>query len=129
MSLQVVMGATCACTFGTAPVPLKVLPIKRPLAENRPVACILDIIPFLNIGPFAMCNSMANPVVAAATAAKLGVFTPMPCIPVPTGPWLIGCPTTLINNIPALSQDSKLICAWGGIISIQNPGQFTVQLP
>jgi hypothetical protein len=84
MSLQVVMGATCVCSFGTAPVPLKVLPIKRPLAENKPVACILDIIPFLNVGPFAMCTSPANPTVAAATAAPW-VFQP-PCLVFPFPP-------------------------------------------
>jgi hypothetical protein len=126
MSLQVVMGATCACSFGTAPVPLKVLPIKRPLAENKPVACILDIIPFLNVGPFAMCTSLANPTVAAATAAALGVLTPMPCIPVPTLADRRPTARSMIFRLkPGLQVDLRL----GGCISIQNPGQLTAQLP
>jgi hypothetical protein len=67
--------------------------------------------------------------VAAATAAALGVLTPMPCIPVPTGPWVPGVPTVLITNIPAIDNTCKLMCAWGGVIAFSTPGQFTHQIP
>jgi hypothetical protein len=85
-------------------------------------------VPMLNIMPFGMCNSIANPMVAAATAAALGVLTPMPCIPATAAPWVPGSPTVLIANMPALNNSSKLMCMWAGVISINVPGQFTVQV-
>jgi len=42
-------------------------------------------------------------------------------------PWLIGNPKILVENFPALTSDSKLMCAWGGIIQIISPGQFKIQ--
>ncbi len=64
--------------------------------------------------------------VAAATAAAMGVLTPMPCIPVTPAPWTPGIPAVLIGGQPALDNSSKLTCVYGGVISIQIPGQFTV---
>lgn len=128
MGCQVCMGATLQCTFGVAPSSLMVLPINRILTP-MPAANIMDNKPFMNVLPFGMCNSMANPMVAAATAAALGVLTPMPCIPVTAAPWVPGSPTVLIGNMPALNQTSKLMCNWGGVISVINPGQMKVQVP
>jgi hypothetical protein len=123
------MGAMLSCSFGVAPSSLVVLPVNRVLAPLMPAANIMDNKPFLNVLPFGMCNSMANPMVAAATAAALGVLTPMPCIPVTVAPWVPGSPTVLIGNMPALNQNSKLMCNWGGVISVLNPGQVKVQVP
>ena len=72
------------CTFGLAPSTLSVV-APRPIVEGRPVATITDVAPGANIAPFGMCQSLANPTVAAATAAALGVLTPMPCVPVDAG--------------------------------------------
>ena len=94
-----------------------------------PAATIMDNVPMKNIMPFGMCSSMANPTVAAATAAALGVLTPMPCVPVIAAPWVPGSPTVLIANKPALNNSSKLMCNWGGVISINNPGQMKHQIP
>ncbi|MGZ4112471.1 MAG: DUF4280 domain-containing protein [Tumebacillaceae bacterium] len=121
-------GAMMQCSFGAAPSTLMVLPDKQAIT-TMPFANIMDNKPFVNILPFGMCNSPANPVVAAATAAALGVLTPMPCIPVTTAPWMPGSPTVLLGNMPALNNDSKLLCNWGGVIQINNPGQMTVQVP
>ena len=85
----------------------------------------MDNIPFSNVLPFAMCMSMANPAVAAATAAALGVLTPMPCTPVIPGPWIPGAPTTMIANMPTPTEASKLMCAYGGVIQVIMAGQFT----
>ena len=89
----------------------------------------MDNKPMVNILPFGMCQSMANPMVAAATAAALGVLTPMPCIPVTTAPWIVGAPTVLIGNMPALNDSAKLMCNWGGIIQFSNAGQVKIQIP
>ncbi len=129
MGFLVCMGAMCACTFGVAPSSLMVLPNNKTMASNMPAANIMDNKPMVNILPFGMCQSMANPTVAAATAAALGVLTPMPCVPMTTAPWVPGCPTVLIANMPALNNSSKLICNWGGVISINNPGQQQCQTP
>lgn len=89
------------------------------------MANIMDNKSFVNILPFGMCSSMANPTVAAATAAALGVLTPMPCIPVTIAPWMPGSPTILVGGMPALTAQSKLMCNWGGVIQIVFPGQVT----
>jgi len=128
MGCGVCMGAVLKCTFGAAPSPLMVLPINRVL-EPVPAANIMDNKPFLNVLPFGVCTSMSNPMVAAATAAALGVLVPMPCIPATLAPWVPGAPTVLIGNMPALNQMSKLMCMWGGVISVVSPGQFRVQVP
>ena len=111
------------CTMGMAPSSLVVLPVNRVMA-GAPAANIADNVPFLNVLPFGMCSSMANPAVAAATAAALGVLTPMPCTPVPAAPWAPGVPTVLIGNMPALDANCKLTCSFGGVISLLAPGQF-----
>ena len=122
------MGALLKCSFGVAPSSLVVLPTNRVLTKT-PDANIMDHVPMLNIMPFGMCQSPSNPMVAAATAAALGVLTPMPCIPVTPAPWVPGCATVMIAKMPALNNSSKLNCIWGGIIEINFAGQTTVNIP
>lgn len=114
--------AMLSCSFGAAPSTLNVLPDKRVLVEGKPVATITDMVPMMNIPPFAMCNTLTNPTVAAATAAALGVLTPMPCVPVPTGPWVASAPRTLIGGVPVLASPSVCTCAWGGVIQVTFTG-------
>jgi hypothetical protein len=123
------MGALMSCSFGAAPSSLMVLPMNRVMAGGPPAANIMDGKPMLNVLPFGVCTSMANPMVAAATAAALGVLTPMPCIPVTPAPWAPGSPTVLVANMPALNNASKLMCSWGGMIQVSFAGQVTVQVP
>ncbi len=125
MAPQVVAGATAMCSFGVAPGSLVVLPVHQCLAGS-PAGNVTDQGPILNVCPFGACSSLSNPAVAAATAAALGVLTPMPCVPVPSGPWLPGAAKTLLKGAPALDMNSKLMCAWGGVIQLINPGQFKV---
>lgn len=127
--MQVVNGAMLQCTFGLAPGTLVVLPLNKTMAGGQPAANIMDNKPMVNVLPFGMCNSIANPAVASATAAALGVLTPMPCVPVIPAPWAPGSPTALVANMPALNNSSKCMCTWAGVISVTNPGQFTVQIP
>ena len=128
MGMQVCMGAMMQCSFGAAPSTLAVLPANKVLTAT-PDANIMDNKPMVNIMPFGMCSSMANPTVAAATAAALGALTPMPCVPVIPAPWAPGSPMVLIANMPALNNSSKLMCAYAGVIQITNPGQTTVMIP
>ena len=129
MPNQVVMGAMMTCTFGAAPSTLVVLPANKVLAEGPPAANIMDHKPMVNIMPFGVCNSMANPMVAAATAAALGVLTPMPCIPMTSAPWVPGAPTVMIANMPALDNVSKCLCNWGGVIAFTNAGTTKTMIP
>ena len=123
---QVVATAMLQCSFGLAPSTLSVLPASRVIVEGRPAATIADMVPGVNVPPFAMCSSLANPTVAAATAAALGVLTPMPCVPALTGPWAPGAAQTSIGGKPALVAGSTAMCAWGGVINITFPGSTTV---
>ncbi|MGQ9371251.1 DUF4280 domain-containing protein [Azospirillum sp. ST 5-10] len=127
MGQVVVAGAMTQCSFGVAPSTLSVLPVNRVMAGGPPVANIMDYAPMVNILPFGMCQSLANPMVAAATAAAFGVLTPMPCIPVTAAPWIPGVPQVLTGNMPTLNNSCKCMCSWGGVISISMAGQFQTQ--
>lgn len=129
MPQEVVSGAMLMCSFGLAPGVLNVLPLNKAMTGGPPAANIMDHVPMVNIMPFGMCICPANPTVAAATAAAMGVLTPMPCIPVTTAPWTPGSPTVMIGNMPALNNTSICMCTWGGVIQITFPGQVTVQEP
>src|ERR1022692_869084 len=102
MPLQVCMGAMMQCSFGMAPSSLVVLPTNKVFTNQMPDANIMDHIPMTNIMPFGMCQSPSNPEVAAATAAALGVLTPMPCVPATPAPLGAGGPTGFLCKFPTL---------------------------
>ena len=129
MPKQVVNGAMLQCSFGMTPSNLVVLPTKTANFGNMPPANIMDFVPMVNILPFGMCRSIANPAVASATSAALGVLTPMPCIPNTTAPWAPGSPMVQIANMPALNDASTCMCLWAGVISITSPGQTAADIP
>jgi hypothetical protein len=129
MSQQVVAGAELMCTFGLAPAALVVLPEARVLAEGRPAATIMDSKPIVNITTFGMCTSPANPQVAAATAAAMGVLTPMPCVPATMAPWLPGAVNVLVGGVPALDNTSMCLCNWGGEVTIAMAGSMKTMVP
>jgi len=129
MPNHVCMGAALQCSFGLAPSSLVVLPTNKMLTSSVPAANIMDNKPMVNIMPFGMCSSPSNPTVAAATAAALGVLTPMPCVPNTPAPWTPGAPTVLLANMPALDDTSMLTCIWGGVIKVNFAGQATETIP
>ena len=110
------MGSLLKCSMGIAPSSL-IVTAPTVMAQSPPAANSMDCVPMSNILTFGMCQSPANPMVIAATAAALGVLTPMPCIPVTT-PWTPGSPTVLVRNFPALDASSKCMCAYAGEITI-----------
>ena len=119
MGQLVVMGATALCTFGTAPG--NILPKSQGtcMVQGKPAATIQDN-SVASITPFGLCTSLANPQVAAATAAALGVLTPQPCMLTAAGPWIPTKPSILVGGKPCLTNDCKLTCANGmGMISLR----------
>ena len=124
MGILTVTGAKCTCPFGTTPCTLQVTSQMTCLADGRPIATIQDMQPGANLPTFGMCSSLANPTVAAATAAALGVLTPQPCTMVPAGTWIASNPKVLIGGVPCLTSDATLVCGFGaGTITIVDPGQ------
>jgi len=128
MPMHTCTGGLMMCSFGVAPSTFVATP-KMVQTGYMDAGNIMDHVPMTNIMPFGMCSSPANPTVAAATAAALGVLTPMPCIPATSAPWVPGAPTVLVNNMPALDNTCKLMCNWGGVIQFTNPGQQTEMIP
>ena len=127
MSL-VTEGAMMECSFGVTPAPLTPIP-NMVTATGMPTATIMDFEPMACIPTFGMCSSLANPEVASATAAALGVLTPMPCIPNIVAPWIPGSVAVTITGQPALTEDSTCVCLWAGEIAITFPGQVMVSCP
>ncbi|HEY3736505.1 MAG TPA: DUF4280 domain-containing protein [Jatrophihabitans sp.] len=118
-------GALVMCSFGLAPATL-IVPSPTVVAQGTPAADITCCGP-ANIPTFGMCTSLSNPTVASATAAALGVLTPMPCVPVLT-PWKPGSPTVQIGGKPALTATCTSQCAYGGVIQVNFAGTTTVNV-
>lgn len=123
MPQVVCSGAMCMCSFGAAPCTLNVTSQAKVMVGGKPCATIQDS-QKSNLPTFGMCSSLANPQVASATAAALGVLTPQPCMLMPAGPWIPKKGSVFIDGKMVLTNDSKLICTNGmGNISITVPGQ------
>ena len=127
MGNPAVNTAVCQCTFGAAPAPLTVTSQSPAVGGSMPFATIMDIPkPPMTFG---MCSSPANPTVASATAAAMGVLTPMPCIPACAAPWAPGSPTVIVGGKPALNNSSKCMCNWGGVVSVTMTPAMTINIP
>jgi hypothetical protein len=131
MPKLVVQGATLACSMGSSPSSLSVLPTNETYGGSNPAATVQDMKPEVNIASFGMCQSPANPQVAAATAAAMGTLTPQPCIPATSSPWTPGSTNVAITG-PAgaamLSDACQCICNWGGTIQVQDAGQTDIEV-
>ncbi len=121
MPKLVVHGALLTCSCGTTPAKLSVLPVEHTDGDDQPAATVDDYKPNVNIAPFGMCTTLANPQVASATSAAQGVLTPQPCVPATVAPWSPGAGIVTINEKKALSSDSKVSCNWSGSISVTDP--------
>ena len=103
---------------------MEVVHLERPVKLcGQPMAGIMDHKPMMNIKPFGQCKSLANPVVASATAANYGRLQEMPCIPNTLSPWVNCKINFLVKGQPALLDCSKCMCLWAGVIEITDPGQ------
>jgi hypothetical protein len=122
---QVATGATLQCSMGTTPSTFAAS--GAAVSATTPAGVISDTGPG-NVPPFGLCQSPANPQVAAATAAASGTLTPQPCQPVLT-PWTPGAAQVSVGGVPALDDASQCSCAWAGMITVTDAGQtsMTVQ--
>ncbi|MCA9482141.1 MAG: DUF4280 domain-containing protein [Nitrospina sp.] len=128
MAYLVCDGATISCSGEVSQGTCSLTVLNSMItSDDNAQATIMDYVPYMNVASFGSCNLSSNPMVAAATAAKLGVHTPVTCVPMTLSPWLVGSPTVMVNNLPALTDDSTLICTWGGTISVDDAGQSVVE--
>lgn len=126
MPTAVTSTALLTCSFGVTPTMLNVISTNS--ASSLPLGNTISNKPLVNVPTFGMCQCPANPVVAAATAAAFGVLTPMPCLPSLAAPWISGVPKVTNGSMPILDSTSKLMCVYGGSISISSAGQFVVSV-
>lgn len=116
----------CLTGVGEAVIELNVLPKNRVVIGGRPMTNIASCIPEVNIPPGeGICTGELNPEVIALTLSG----DPEPtgaCTPMPIASWLGGNPKVLVGGLPSLTVESKIMCAFGGEISVMESGQFTV---
>ncbi|MED4351068.1 DUF4280 domain-containing protein [Schinkia azotoformans] len=119
----VVAGATLSCTQGDQMSRLT-MPVSHGVyVKEKAQMNVMDFKPSVNIQPFGLCQTTTNSAVAAATAAIYGILTPMPCTPVVTMPWINGKDDQLIENAPALTNQSLIMCLYSGTIKVKDDGQ------
>ncbi len=124
MTTYVSSGANMKCSMGTSTANLVVTPERGVFLAGKPKATVMDMKSLTNIPSFGLCISLANPVVAAATAAHLGVLTPMPCVPCTNSPWVPEKTDVLEKGFPALLNTCTLECQWAGTIELIDNGQL-----
>ena len=118
-------GSTCMCDKGLAPCPVAMgLPTVTTSATPALNGSSATIVELPNFG---MCTSQENPTVAAATAAAMGVLTPMACVPVFIPPWSGTSTTVNLAGLPAVNAMSSLTCSWGGTIKVTVTANQTVK--
>ena len=120
MAKMVCMGALINCTFGTVPTPLSVNSNQK-VFTGTPAATIKDSILGTNIMPFGMCMCLQRP---GVFITPYGVIIPQPCAPIISGPWIPGSTVAMVGGTPALLDNCKLMCSYGGTIMAVSPGQF-----
>jgi hypothetical protein len=47
-------------------------------------------------------------------------------VPVTSAPWVPGSTKVMNGSMPAVDSNCKLMCTWGGVIQVLNPGQTVV---
>jgi hypothetical protein len=109
LSKYVVRGAMVKCTLGTCPDVLNMPFSHGVFLKDKPQLNVADSVSGANIKCFGACAKSSPP---------------PPCTPVFCGQWINVHKTHLkIENKDALIQDANLMCASGGIVSIETCGQ------
>jgi hypothetical protein len=118
-------GATLQCSMGTTPATFAASGTE--VLAGAPAGVVTDV-GAESVPTFGMCQSLANPQVAAATSAANGALTPQPCQPLIAGPWTPGSSAVALAGVPALDDSSQCACTWGGSITVTAAGQASVTL-
>jgi hypothetical protein len=119
-------GAALECSNGTGATSFSATGAR--VSAGGAAGVVSDITAANNKPPaFGSCTSMSNPAVNSATVTS-GFLSPQPCEPVLTGNWTPGSARVTVGQVAALTSDSQCTCAWGGAITVTNPGQTRVTL-
>jgi hypothetical protein len=124
MPRVVCTGATLQCSFGTTPSTFAASGVQA--SAGGPVGVVTDAA-LANVPSFGLCVSLANPQVAAATAAALGTLTPQLCQPV-LSPWSPGSAQVTVGEAATLDDSSQCMCAWVGVVTVSAAGQTAASL-
>lgn len=113
--LPVCSGATLCCTCGVGPSTLRVPARGLSYEKNHAAATVADYKPLINIQPFPACTSAQNPQPPVAAGRV--------CLPSFTAPWTTQVASIRLFNVPVLDDSSTILCIYGGLVRIANPGQ------
>jgi len=119
-------GSIISCSFGEVPIPLDILPTHRVNLDEVPGGNMMDFTPFVNIIDFAICTSIANPLVLAMLI--LTGQQKAPCTPITVSPWSPSSFKVQIDGMPAILTSSQTMCVWAGDISIDAAFAFNVTI-
>lgn len=119
MGNLVVTGASLQCSMGTTPATFSASGTQ--VTAGAATGVVTDT-STSNVPTFGMCQSLANPQVAAATTAASGTLTPQPCQPV-LAPWTPGASKATVGQVAALDDSSQCMCSWGGTVTVSAAGQ------
>ncbi|MCR4745441.1 MAG: DUF4280 domain-containing protein [Lachnospiraceae bacterium] len=111
-------GCVCQCTFGSVPFPIAKTTSPNVKFCHMKAGIILDNKPLM----FGTCTSPMQPSMATGV--------PGPCIAAAQvqAPWAPGSATVKINGMPAANKNCKLICNFGGIITIKMAPAMNVKI-
>ncbi len=127
MPTYVRQSAKLTCSMGSAQSAMQLShPVNPVLICGAPMAGMADNRTFMNIAPFGLCKSLINPTVIAATAAAGGKLQEMPCVPNMLISWLNPKRDVFVKGRPALTDGSRCVCMWAGIIEVKSAGQNSV---
>lgn len=112
-------GATLQCSQGSVLGALRTQPQGVGTEYAIALATVNDALPLLNIPPFGSCLAPAHPLAASGVA---------PCLPQTSGCWQLRAPSTCYLGQSALRSDATLTCAYGGMISVMQPGASALSL-
>lgn len=112
-------GAKMRCSFGSASASLKVTSNQTVKAAGSLVATIADHVQMSNILPFGDCKAPAM--------TKGG--PPVPCAPITPTPWTTQATSIQVQGKRPLDPSSLTMCAYAGVITIQDPNSDREHVP